>query len=60
MERTPKAYILEIISPDDGVHLADDWFFAEVSEEIVDDYFDGDDTPWVDDGTGFPPLRLVA
>ena len=54
------AYIYPVISPDDGVHLADAWFATDIPEEIVDDYFDGEETSWVDDGAGYPPLRLVA
>ena len=39
---TYQAYIYEIISPDDGVHLVDEWFFSELSEETVEDYFEED------------------
>ena len=40
MDNNYQAYIYETFSPDDGVHLVDEWFFSEVPEETVEDYFE--------------------
>ena len=60
MDNMFTAFIIPVLSPDDGVHLADAWFSTETTEEIVDDYFDGDHGPWFDTPADFPTLRLAA